>query len=365
MTGTGPLSGVRVVEMAGLAPGPFGAMILADLGADVVRVDRVRAGAAPASALDRGKRQIALDVKDTADAESLRQLVTKADVFIEPWRPGVAERLGLGPDDLRARNPRLVYARMTGWGQTGPLAPRAGHDINYIGIAGALDMVGRPGERPVPPAALLGDMAGGGLVMAMGVLAALYEREHSGEGQVVDAAILDGAALLTTLFHGLRREGMWQGERGENIVDGGSFYDTYATADGRYVAVGPVEPQFFSLMTSMLELDTDDLPSYLERDGWCQWKKVLTAKFRERTRDEWANLFADTDACVTPVLSTWEAHEHPHNMARGVFIDVDGLRQPAPAPRFDRTPTGIPCPLSDHGRDVDSVIVEWNEPGSP
>jgi alpha-methylacyl-CoA racemase len=356
----GALRGIRVVEMAGLAPAPFGAMILADLGADAVLVDRIGSGAAPVSPLDRGKRRVTLDVKDPADAESLRRLVAKADVFIEPWRPGVAERLGLGPEALRAQHPRLVYARMTGWGQTGPLAPRAGHDINYIGIAGALDMVGRAGERPVPPAALLGDMAGGGLLMAMGVLAALYEREQSGQGQVVDAAILDGAALLTTMFYGLREQGQWPGERGDNLVDGGSFYDTYETADGRYVAVGPVEPQFFAEMTSILELEIDGLPPHVERRGWAQWKRLLAAKFRERTRDEWAKIFEDTDACVTPVLSTWEAHEHPHNAARGVFIEVDGLRQPAPAPRFDRTPTDLPNPLRDHGRDIDTILTHWN-----
>jgi alpha-methylacyl-CoA racemase len=220
-------------------------------------------------------------------------------------------------------------------------------------------MVGSAGGRPVPPAALLGDMAGGGLLMAMGVAAALYERERSGQGQVIDAAILDGAALFTTLFHALRASGMWSGERGENIVDGGSFYDTYETADGRYVAVGPVEPQFFSLMCSLLEIDQAGLPAYLDPTGWDEWKGVLAKKFLERTRDQWVELFEDTDACVTPVLSPWEAHEHPHNQARGLFIEVGGLRQPAPAPRFDRTPAAVPAPMRDLGRDVGAVLADW------
>jgi alpha-methylacyl-CoA racemase len=333
-------------------------MILADLGADVVRVDRPDEPD-PMRTLGRGKRQVEVDVKLPAGVETVRRLAQRCDVFIEPWRPGVAERLGLGPEELRANNPGLVYARMTGWGQTGPLAPRAGHDINYIGLVGALDMIGRPGDRPVPPAALLGDMAGGGLLMAMGVVAALYERAQSGAGQVVDAAIVDGAALFTTLFHGLKASGMWAGGRGENIVDGGSFYDTYETAGGGYMAVGPVEPQFFRVMTSLLGLETEDLPPYSDPGAWQQWKHLLAKKFRERTRDEWTQLFADTDACVTPVLSPWEAHRHPHHVARASFVDVDGLTLPAPAPRFDRTPADTPRPLRRLGADVDQVLADW------
>jgi alpha-methylacyl-CoA racemase len=355
----GPLNGIRVIEMAGLGPAPFGTMIMADLGADVVRVDRPGAAGMGPGPHDRGKRVLALDVKDPALARAVLQLVSKADVFVEPWRPGVAERLGLGPDALRARSPRLVYARMTGWGQSGPLALRAGHDINYIGLAGTLDMVGRAGEPPVPPAALLGDMAGGGMLMALGVAAALYERERSGLGQVVDAAVVDGAALLTATFHGLRHQGMWSGARGENLIDGGSFYDTYETADGGFVAVGPIEPRFFSVMVAVLEIEADHLPPYVDPRGWHQWKQLLAEKFLERTRDEWTELFQDTDACVTPVLSTWEAHEHPHHVARGAFVDVGGLRQPAPAPRFDRTPAGTPRPLRDHGGDIAAVLDDW------
>jgi alpha-methylacyl-CoA racemase len=345
--------------MAGLGPGPFGAMVLADLGADVVRVERIGAPSGSANPVDRGKRQVNLDVKDPADAEALCRLLGRTDVFVETWRPGVAERLGLGPDDLRPSNPRLVYVRMTGWGQAGPLAARAGHDINYLGIAGALDMIGDAETRPVAPPGLLGDMAGGGLLMALGVLAALYERERSGLGQVIDAAILDGSALLTTFFHGLRAQGEWSGLRGENLIDGGSFYGTYETSDGRYVAVGPIEPQFFTVMADKLGLGTDSLPPYLDPTGWPEWQRVLAEKFRARTRDEWAALFEDTDACVTPVLSPWEAHDHRHNVARGVFIEVDGLQQPAPAPRFGRTPADVPRPMRDLGRDVDAILESW------
>jgi alpha-methylacyl-CoA racemase len=354
----GPLDGLRVVEMAGLGPGPFGAMVLADLGADVVRVDRIGDGD-PMETLGRGKRQVAVDLKTDAGVDAVRRLAARADVFIEPWRPGVAERLGLGPERLQADNPRLVYVRVTGWGQTGPLAPRAGHDINYIGLAGALDMIGRADARPVAPAALLGDMAGGGLLMAMGALAAVYERGRSGRGQVVDAAIIDGAALFTTIFHGLKRQGTWPGARGENLLDGGSFYDTYETSDGGYLAVGPIEPQFFAVMTDVLALEAEALPPYQDPAGWPQWKALLAARFLKRTRAEWTELFTDTDACVTPVLSPWEAHEHPHHVARGSFVDVDGLRLPAPAPRFDRTPADDPLPLLRLEGDTERVIADW------
>jgi alpha-methylacyl-CoA racemase len=358
----GPLDGVRVVEMAGLGPAPFGSMVLADLGADVVLVDRPKGEQLPArNPLGRGKARVVLDVKNPPDLDSLRALVAVADVFVEPWRAGVAERLDLGPDALLELNPRLVYTRVTGWGQVGPLAPRAGHDINFIGLAGALDMIGRPDQAPVPPAALLGDMAGGGMLMALGVTAALLDRERSGAGQVVDAAIVDGAALLTTAFHGLRDQGLWPGGRGENLIDGGAFYDTYETADGRYVAVGPLEPQFFAVLVSLLHLETAELPPYTDPAGWQRWKSVLAAKFRERTRDKWTELFAETDACVTPVLSPWQAHEHPHNIAREVFIEVDGLRQPAPAPRFSRTSTGRPAPMRDYGTDVRALLAAWTD----
>lgn len=346
----GPLRGVRVVEMAGLAPAPFGAMVLADLGADVVKV--VRGGGSaeltpPPGPLDRGRSSVTVDVREPAELEALLALIEQADVFIEGFRPGVAERMGLGPDVLAARNPRLVYGRMTGWGQDGPLAPRAGHDINYIAVAGALEPIGRAGERPHAPMNLLGDFAGGGMLLAMGIVSALYERERSGRGQVVDAAMVDGANLLTAFLHGMRAGQMWNSERGTNMLDGGAaFYDTYECADGRFVAVGCVEPKFYAQLLAGLEIDGADLPFQFDPGGWPRLRKLLAERFLLRTRDEWAEVFAGRDACVSPVLSPWEAHEHPHNAARGAFVEVDGVRQPAPAPRFSRTPTDHPRPQS-------------------
>ncbi|WTY39211.1 CoA transferase [Nocardia salmonicida] len=353
----GPLHGVKVVELAGLAPAPFGCMILADLGAQVVRVERDGgAGDAlipPDGPLDRGKHTIRLNVKDPGDHETLCALVESADVFVEGMRPGVAERLGIGPDDLLARNPRLIYGRMTGWGQSGPLAARAGHDINYIALSGALALVGRAGERPVPPANIVGDFAGGGMLLAVGILGALYERERSGLGQVVDAAMVDGSALLTAFMHGMHANGLWNEPRGENLLDGAApFYDTYECADGEYIAVGCVEFPFFLQLLTVLEIEDPDLPFQLDRTGWATLRQRISGCFKERTRDEWAEIFADSDACVTPVLSPWEAHNHPHNLARDAFIEVDGLRQPAPAPRFGRTPAAHPAP---HTAAVDSV----------
>ncbi|WP_327144259.1 CaiB/BaiF CoA transferase family protein [Nocardia sp. NBC_01327] len=364
---TGPLRGVKVVEMAGLAPAPFGCMILADLGAEVLRVDR---GGAPAPGLtppdgplDRGKHTIALNVKDPVDRETLYALIEQADVFVEGYRPGVAERLGIGPEDLAARNPRLIYGRMTGWGQDGPLAPRAGHDINYIAISGALDLVGRAGERPVPPGNILGDFAGGGMLLALGVISALYERAQSGKGEVVDAAMVDGSALLTAFMHGMHNVGLWNAPRGENPLDSGAaFYDTYECADGKHVAVGCVEPQFYAQLLTILDIDDPELPSQLDPTGWPRLKEILGAKFKERPRDEWSLLFADSDACVSPVLSPWEAHEHPHNQARNAFIEIDGLRQPAPAPRFTRSPTTTPTGLSKDPEQTRNLLSTWGVP---
>ncbi|WP_043651997.1 CaiB/BaiF CoA transferase family protein [Nocardia thailandica] len=360
----GPLHGVKVVELAGLAPAPFGCMMLADLGAEVVRVEREGGNGdgltPPDGPLDRGKHTIRLDVKDPADHATLCALVEAADVFVEGMRPGVAERLGIGPDDLLARNPRLIYGRMTGWGQSGPLAPRAGHDINYIALSGALSLVGRSGERPVPPANILGDFAGGGMLLALGVLGALYERERSGLGQVVDAAMVDGSALLTAFMHGMHANGLWNEPRGENVLDGAApFYDTYECADGEHVAVGCVEYPFFLQLLAVLEIDDPDLPFQLDRTGWTELRQRIAGCFKQRTRDEWARLFADSDACVTPVLSPWEAHNHPHNQARDAFIDVDGLRQPAPAPRFGRTPTAHPAPNTAEAAHVRDLLAGW------
>jgi len=359
----GPLSGVKVVELAGLAPAPFGCMVMADLGAEVIRVDRASAGdglTPPDGPLDRGKHTIKLNLKDPADLEQLNALVAKADVFVEGFRPGVAERLGIGPADFEKVNPRLIYGRMTGWGQEGPLASTAGHDINYIALTGALDLVGRAGERPVPPANIIGDFAGGGMLLALGVISALYERERSGKGQVIDAAMVDGASLYTAFMHGMHANGLWNQPRGENALDGGApFYDTYECADGKYVAVGCVEYPFYVQMLAALGIDDPELPFQLDSNGWAQLKSVIGAKFKERTRDEWAEVFAGSDACVTPVLTPWEAHEHKHNAERDAFIEVNGLRQPAPAPRFSRTPAATPEPLSTDPEAVRKLLSGW------
>lgn len=344
----GPLAGIRVLELAGLAPVPFAGMMLADLGADVVRIDPV-SGARPTpppGPLDRGKACLEVDLKDPSGRQLVYELAGKADVFMEGFRPGVAERLGVGPDELRTANGRLIYGRLTGWGQDGPLAPRVGHDINYIALSGALHVIGRQGESPVPPANLVGDFAGGGMLLVVGVLAALAERERSGTGQIVDAAMVDGASLLMTFIHGLYEAQMWNPQRGTNIVDGGAaYYDTYKTADDEYVAVGAVEPAFFENLTATMGLDDADIDFQLHPGSWPQWRGALAEKFATKTRDEWAEVFADVDACVAPVLSPWEAHRHPHHIAREAFIEVDGVRQPAPAPRFSRTRPDTPAPL--------------------
>jgi alpha-methylacyl-CoA racemase len=360
---TGPLAGLRVVEMAGLAPAPFACTVLADLGADVIRVDRARPGVdvfmVPGDPLARSRRSVGVDVKSPDGLDLVRRMADRADVFVEGYRPGVAERMGLGPDECLERNPGLVYGRMTGWGQDGPMAPIAGHDINYIGLAGALGAIGRAGERPVPPLNLIGDFGGGGLLLAMGVLAALYERERSGRGQVVDASMVDGAALLTTHLHGLRAVGMWAGARGENMLDGGApFYDTYRAADGRYVAVGAIEQRFWTALLAALGLDAGSLPDRTNPANWPALREVLTTRIATRGRDEWAKLAEGTDACLTPVLTPWEAAGHPHNEARGTFVEVGGVVQPAPAPRFDRTPTATPTPPPAAGADTESVLME-------
>ncbi|MGV9978338.1 CaiB/BaiF CoA transferase family protein [Micromonospora wenchangensis] len=365
----GPLAGVRVVELASLAPAPFGCMVLADLGADVLRVDRPggvgpgRLSVPTTGPLHRGRRATALDLKTPAGVADLLRLVERADVLVEAYRPGVAERLGFGPETCRDRNPRLVYARMTGWGQDGPLAARAGHDIDYIALAGALEPLGRPGHRPHAPLNLLGDFAGGGMLLATGVLAALLERERSGLGQVVDAAMVDGSALLTAFLHGMLGAGRWSAPRGGNLLDGGApFYDTYRTADDRFVAVGALEPAFYAaLLTGLGLADDPTLPAQYDQAGWPELRRRFAARFAGRTRDEWTAVFADRDACVTPVLAPTEAHHHPHNAARGTFVEVDGEVQPAPAPRFARTPAPPPRPAPDPAEplDVATVLDTW------
>jgi alpha-methylacyl-CoA racemase len=359
----GPLSGLKVVELAGLAPGPFATMILADLGADVVRVDRAQPGedvlGIGTDPLARGRRSVGINTKTPEGVELVLKLCDTADVLIEGFRPGVAERIGLGPGVVHARNPRLVYGRMTGWGQDGPLASAAGHDINYIGIAGALEPIGRAGERPVPPLNLVGDFGGGGLLLAMGILAALYERNTSGRGQVVDASMVDGAALLTTSLHGIKAAGLWSDERGENMLDGGApFYDTYETADGKYVAVGAIEMRFWGDLVKVLELDPAELPLHIDKSQWPRLREIVAGAIAKHTRDELVARAEGTDACLTPVLSPTEAASHPHNAARGTFVEIGGMVQPAPAPRFDRTPPATPEAPRPKGSDTEAVLAE-------
>ena len=345
----GPLHGLRVLELASLAPAPFGCMLLADLGADVVRVDRVGGPpevSGPVGPLDRGRRSIAVDLKSADGIAALHRMAREADVLVEGFRPGVAERLGIGPDALLQVNPRLIYARMTGWGQDGPLADSPGHDINYVAIAGALEPLGRAGERPHAALNLLGDFAGGGTFLALGILAAVYERTRSARGQVIDAAMVDGASTLMSFVHGMRAAGRWAGDRGTNLLDGGaSFYDTYETSDGKYMAVGSIEPRFYANLLLGLGIPRDDAHDHLDPQTWPDEAERFERAFATKTRDEWTAIFADLDACVTPVLSPWEAPLHPHSIARGSFIEVDGIVQPAPAPRFGRSPPAVPSPI--------------------
>ncbi len=359
----GPLAGLKVVELVGLAPAPFAATVLADYGAEVVRVDRVKPGfdvpTFPRDPLSRSRRWIGVDTKSAAGRDIVLRMVDDADVLIEGYRPGVTERLGLGPDDCLSRNPRLVYGRITGWGQDGPLAQTAGHDINYIGLSGALEPIGRAGERPVPPLNLLGDFGGGGMLLAMGVLAALVERSVSGRGQVVDASMVEGSALLTAGMHGLRNIGMHGRGRGSNMLDGGApFYDTYETADGKYVAVGAIEERFWTALLKVLEVDPATVAARLDPERWPAVREVLAAVIRTRTRDDWATRAAGTDACLTPVLDPGEAAEHPHNVARGSFVTLDGDVQPAPAPRFSRSTPESPTAPVEPRSSTSEVLTE-------
>lgn len=345
----GPLAGLKVVELAGIGPGPMAAMLLADLGATVLRIDRKQPVAMGIerplkfNTLLRNREIIALDLKDPQAVELVLELVGEADALIEGFRPGVTERMGLGPDACLARNPRLAYGRITGWGQDGPLARWAGHDVNYLALTGVLDAIGRAGQAPTIPLNLVGDYAGGSLYLVVGLLAAIMEARRSGQGQVVDAAIVDGAAHLASTFFGMVAGGIWQSERGTNISDSGShFYDCYECSDQRWIAVGPIEEKFFSQLVVKIGLDPAALGPQMSRAHWPQAKHTLAAHFRTRTRDAWAALLEHSDCCVSPVLSFAEAPEHPHLKARGTFIDVDDLTQPAPAPRFSRTPPGKP-----------------------
>ncbi|MGY1496168.1 CaiB/BaiF CoA transferase family protein [Streptomyces sp. QTS52] len=364
--GSGPLSGVRVVELAGIGPGPFAAMLLADLGADVVRVDRPGGtGLAVNPEYDvtnRNKRSVIVDLKAADGPSRVLDLAARADILVEGYRPGVAERLGIGPETCHARNPRLVYGRMTGWGQEGPLARRAGHDIAYLAPTGTLGLIGNPHEPPPAPANLLGDYAGGSLYLVVGVLAALHLARATGTGQVVDAAIVDGAAHLATMIHGMLAAGGWQDRRGANLLDGGCpYYGTYETADGRYMAVGALEPQFYEEFLDLLGLPEH---SGARKDiaRWNELREAVTARFRTRTRDEWTAVFEGSDACVAPVLSLREAPHHPHLAARGTFTDHGGITQPAPAPRFSVTHTSIHSGPAQPGADTADVARDWDVP---
>ena len=363
---SGPLHGIKVVELAGIGPGPYTCMLLADAGADVLRVDRAtgRPASPPSGGhwdlLNRSRRSVAVNLKHPDGVALVLDLIADADALVEGWRPGVAERLGLGPDDCLERNPRLVYGRMTGWGQDGPLAQSAGHDINYIALSGALWSVGRAGEAPVPPINLVGDFGGGGMLLAFGIVAAVLEAKGSGRGQVVDAAMVDGAASLMTMTFAFHQLGWWLEDRGVNILDTGShFYEVYATADDKWFAIGAIEPQFYAELLRVLGLEGEDLPNQQDREQWPAMKERFAAIFRTRTRDEWAELFAGTDACGAPVLSPWEAHLHPHNQARRTFVEVNGVVQPAPAPRFERTPSGVHRPPPVAGQDTDEGLAAW------
>ena len=366
----GPLKGYRVVELAGIGPGPFAGMMLADMGAEVLRVDRaagVRDGASSplADVLGRGRRSVGVDLKQPDGREVVLRLVESADALIEGFRPGVTERLGLGPEDCLARNPRLVYGRMTGWGQDGPYANAAGHDINYIALSGTLGMIGRKGEAPVPPLNLVGDFGGGGMLLAFGIVCAMLEATRSGQGQVIDAAMVDGAALLAAMMHGFRTTGMWQ-ERGTNLLDTGAFfYEVYETSDGRYVSLGSIEPQFYAQMAELTGLTDGSgaAPEQNDRASWPSLKQRMAELIKTKTRDEWCELMEGTDACFAPVLEPGEAPSHPHNRHRGTFIDIEGVTQPGPAPRFSRTVPEVERPPARAGQHTDEALGDWGFTG--
>ncbi|MBD9504783.1 CaiB/BaiF CoA transferase family protein [Pseudomonas sp. BGr12] len=358
----GPLTGLKVIEMVGLGPAPFCAMLLADMGAEVIRVQRPGQALGERARFDvlgRGRRAVALDLRQSEGVETLLQLVEGADALIEGFRPGVMERLGLGPEQCLQRNPKLVFGRMTGWGQSGPLAQAAGHDINYIALAGALHAIGRPGEKPVVPHNYIGDFGGGGMLLGFGVLCALLEAQSSGKGQVVDAAMTDGTALLSAMMYGFRAGGRLSDERGANLLDGGAhFYDTYACADGRFIALGAIEPQFYAELLQRCGIDDPQFQQQMDPRQWPQLKAKLTALFLQRSRAQWCELLEGSDACFAPVLDWAEAAEHPHNRERGTYLELDGVLQPAPAPRFSRTPAATPTQASGEPQS-EAVLRDW------
>ena len=363
---TGPLAGIKVVEIAGIGPGPFCAMMLADMGAEVLRVDRTAeadigfAGDPRKSLLNRGRRSVAVDLKNPAGIGAVKRLVAGADALIEGFRPGVMERLGLGPDECLAANPRLVYGRMTGWGQDGPIAHAAGHDINYIALSGVLHAIGRHGGPPVPPLNLVGDFGGGGMYLAFGVVCALLEAGRSGRGQVVDASMVDGSASLSTAIFGLRAMGIWSEERGDNLLDSGApWYDVYETKDDKYVAIGSLERRFYGELMRLTGLAADNPPKQWDRTQWPELRARLATVFKAKTRDEWCAIMEGSDVCFAPVLSYAEAPQHPHNRARATFVEVDGIEQPAPAPRFSRTPPAIQRPPARPGEHTEEALADW------
>jgi alpha-methylacyl-CoA racemase len=363
---SGPLQGIRVIEMAGIGPGPFCAMMLADMGADVVRIDRANDVAPLQGKNDinsRGKHSVKVDLKSPDGAEQVLSLIEHADVLIEGFRPGVMERLGLGPDVCLQRNPRLVFGRMTGWGQFGPLAHAAGHDINYIALSGMLGAMGRHGEPPAPPLNLVGDYGGGAMMLAFGIACALVETRASGKGQVIDAAMTDGTALLGSLFYGMKAHGFWSARRGSNLLDGAApFYDTYECADGKYVAIGSIEPQFYAQLLETLGLAADlAFARQMDQRQWPELKRRVAAVIGTRTRAEWTQRMQGTDICFAPVLDMEEAPQHPHNLARGTFIDIDGVTQPAPAPRFSRTVPEVRHGAGQPSLPIELVLSHWKE----
>ncbi|MEO6123180.1 MAG: CaiB/BaiF CoA-transferase family protein [Ilumatobacteraceae bacterium] len=363
---SGPLSGYRIIEIAGIGPGPFAAMMLSDMGAEVIRVERaqaVRPGAGPnKDVLQRNRRNIAIDLKSEAGRDALMRLVESADALIEGFRPGVMERLGIGPDECLARNPKLVFGRMTGWGQTGPYAQSAGHDINYISLAGSLAHFGRAGEAPVPPLNMVGDFGGGGMFLAYGVVCALLEAQRSGKGQVVDTAMVDGAAVLMSMFWAFKQMGAFnENAPGTNLLDTGAhFYDVYECSDGTYISIGSIEPQFYAELLRLTGLDGDEeFAKQMDSGGWTHLKSRLTELFKTKSRAEWCELMEHTDVCFAPVLTMSEAAAHPHNRERETFIEFDGIVQPAPAPRFSRTKPMITLPPARAGEHTRDVLADW------
>ncbi len=362
----GPLKGVKIIEIAGIGPGPFCAMMLADMGADIIRVDR-KTSSPPAKAgrdiLNRGRRSVAVDLKNARGVELVLKLVEKADALQEGFRPGVMEKLGLGPDVCLKRNPRLVYGRMTGWGQEGPMSMAAGHDINYISLSGALHAIGNKGGKPVPPLNLVGDFGGGGMLLAFGIACALFEARNSGKGQVIDAAMVDGSAALMTMMYGMRALGVWKDERGSNMLDTGAhFYDTYETADGGYISLGSIEPQFYALLLKLGEITDPEFLNQMDPSKWPDLKVKIAAIIKKKTRDQWCDIMLGSDVCFAPVLSMDEATRDPHNVFRKTFVEVDGVVQPAPAPRFSRTRAEISGPAPAPGEHNDEALADWGLP---